>query len=490
MNFVSGAWMPAFPVTLTFVILLTSVLVWKLPRKLARIKFTGMFLALYGALMLGGSFAQASMMSGTGDALHELAIIVLGLLVIRLGGLTIFEVLLRPLGLNTPRIVEDLVTLAITICWGLVRLRYDGVNLSGIVTTSAVITGIIAFSMQETLGNILGGVALQLDNSIKIGDWIIVDNIGGRVIEVHWRHTAVRSRTGEVVIFPNSFLMKGKFTVVGGNRVPQCQRSVRFSMGMDVFPTQVIAVVERSLRMAIIPNVSRNPAPTVSLEYQNGRPQYIARYWLTNPAQDEITEAKINLHIMAALQREGIAQIKTAMDDSSRTDEVIRDRAAFLHSVELFSHLDDGELLELATALTYAVFISGDVMTCQGEIADWLYVIIKGEADVWFEANEEGSDRRHLATLQAGRVFGEMGLMTGEPRRATVTARTDAECYRIDKRNFRGIIQSRPEMAEKFAAILSERNKSLVAMQNEVDSTSTKVQQDRILDNIRRFFAL
>ena len=112
------------------------------------------------------------------------------------------------------------------IAWGMVRMSEAGVNLSGLVTTSAVITGIVAFSMQDTLGNILGGLALQLDKSISIGDWIEADTIRGQVIEVHWRHTAVRTRNGEIIVVPNSILMKGKVTIVGGEDVPQWRRWV------------------------------------------------------------------------------------------------------------------------------------------------------------------------------------------------------------------------------------------------------------------------
>jgi small-conductance mechanosensitive channel len=47
-----------------------------------------------------------------------------------------------------------------------------------------VITAVLAFSMQDTLGNILSGVALQLDNSLRTGDWIRIDDITGRVAQI------------------------------------------------------------------------------------------------------------------------------------------------------------------------------------------------------------------------------------------------------------------------------------------------------------------
>jgi small-conductance mechanosensitive channel len=76
-----------------------------------------------------------------------------------------------------------------------------------------VITAVLAFAMQDTLGNILAGVALQLDNSLRTGDWIRIDDITGRVAQMRWRQTTIRTRNGDVVVVPNSQLMRGKFTV-------------------------------------------------------------------------------------------------------------------------------------------------------------------------------------------------------------------------------------------------------------------------------------
>ena len=57
-------------------------------------------------------------------------------------------------------------------------------ELSSLVTTSAVITAVLAFSMQETLGNVLGGMVLQLEHSIRVGDWVRIEQVSGRVVEI------------------------------------------------------------------------------------------------------------------------------------------------------------------------------------------------------------------------------------------------------------------------------------------------------------------
>ena len=62
-----------------------------------------------------------------------------------------------------------------------------GVEPGSLVTTSAILTATAAFAMQETLGNVLGGIVLQLDHSLNVGDWAKVDDVSGKVVEIRWR---------------------------------------------------------------------------------------------------------------------------------------------------------------------------------------------------------------------------------------------------------------------------------------------------------------
>src|SRR5699024_11643081 len=86
-------------------------------------------------------------------------------------------------------------------------------------TSTAVVTAVLAFAMQDTLGNILSGLALQLDKSICIGDWLEFENLSGEVIQVQWRHTAIMTRFGEKILIPNSDLMKHRVKIIGGHTV-------------------------------------------------------------------------------------------------------------------------------------------------------------------------------------------------------------------------------------------------------------------------------
>lgn len=114
----------------------------------------------------------------------------------------------------------------------LTLLGRHGVDLSEIIATSAVVTAVIGFSLQDTLGNIMGGMALQLEQSIGVGDWVRVGEVEGIVREIRWRQTSIETRSWETVVVPNSALMKSQVTVLGRRQgQPRLHRiSVEFNV--------------------------------------------------------------------------------------------------------------------------------------------------------------------------------------------------------------------------------------------------------------------
>ncbi len=459
-------------------------------------------------LCLAGQLAAAVLVGrglGAGAAAaHELLLVGAGMALIRLAGLFTFRVLLPAAALRPPRIVEDIVVILAYVVFALVRMRLAGVDLSGIVATSAVITAVIAFSMQETLGNILGGLALQLDSSIELGDWVKIDDVVGRVIDIRWRYTAIETRNGETIVVPNSLLMKGKFTVIWSpeQAVQPWRRWIWFNVDYAVPPARVIEAVEQAITGADIPNVARAPqANCVLMEFGPSYGRYALRYWMVDPRPDDATDSAVRCHVLTALQRAGIRiaepeySVHMIKENEAHREAVhareLARRLQALRSVGIFAAFSEEELKALAERLVYAPFARGDVVTRQGMVAHWLYILVAGEAEVWLE--QEG-ERRLLATLPAGSVFGEMGMLTGEPRRATVTAKSDIECYRLDKAGFEDILRSRPAIAEEMAAILTERNMQLTsareALGAEAHARERQRQHASLLGRMRAFFRL
>jgi small-conductance mechanosensitive channel len=431
--------------------------------------------------------------------------------VINLTGLAVFDLALPALKVDTATIVADLIIGGGYILGTIGVLRSNGMEPSSVVATSAVVSGILALSLQATLGNILGGVALQLDHSLHAGDWIqLPDGTQGKVRAVRWRHTVVETRNWDTLLVPNSSLLAQNIVILGKREGCPVQHRmwVYFNVDFRYSPSHVIAVVQEALRGAPMERVAMDPPPNVICYdfAKDGRDSfgyYAVRYWLTDLAIDDPTSSAIREHVYAALRRANIPLARPtqtvlfAPDDShdleGRAARHRVARAKILTQVELFNPLTDAERTHLADHLVYAPFAKGETITHQGAVAHWLYILVGGRAEIRSKTDDDAKSRL-VATLQAPAVFGEMGLFTGAPRTADVVAATDVECYRLDKPGFEQIIHDRPEIAAELAKTMGKRRIELGAAMDGVPVESRRGEElgesERILGRIRDFFGL
>jgi small-conductance mechanosensitive channel len=460
-------------------------------------------------LYLIGVFGQAaalpleSLAPGAASGVYTIFRIVAAIALIRLAGFTFFRLLLPLIGRAMPRIVEDVVILVLYVIYGFAQLRGAGVDLSSLVTTSAILTAVIAFAMQDTLGNLLGGLSIQLDNTVQVGDWVRIDELAGQVRDIRWRSTLIETRNWETIVIPNSAIMKGRLAILGRREGQplQWRRSLRFMVDPAVPPARVIAIVNEEMRDLPIANVAQSPAPTTVLHaFAHGNLEYELRYHLTDLLEDEMTDSMVRVHLFASLQRAGIRiaeeqrTVHAVSRDEAHADLVrkreLGRRLEMLRQVDLFTVLAEDEMNELAERLQYAPFARGDVITKQGNIAHWLYVIMFGEVEVRYEPPNAAPQT--VSTLRAGQFFGEMALLTGDARSATVVAKTDVECYRLDGKSFQGLLLGRPEIAEGIARVIASRRPELEKIREVYTTQPMQVptEQADLLTRIRRFFGL
>ena len=432
---------------------------------------------------------------------NRAALLLGGMAFVNLAAVLIFAVMLRPARLEPPPIAQDVL---LALAYIAVAILVSGVNVGAIVTTSAVLTAIIGFSLQDTLGNIMGGMALQMERTIRVGDWIRVDDMEGKVKQIRWRQTSIETKNWDTIVIPNSVLMKTKVTIVGRREGAPLQHRqwVYFRIDLSHSPTKVIHAIESALHADTIRNLAAEPrAHCLLTDFKEGDAVYAIRYWLTDISQDSATDSLVRTRIYGALRRAGITlsiptQSVLLTEENEfgrerRQSEELQRRLEALRKQEFFQALTDEERTELAPRLTTAHFMRGEAITRQDAEAHWLYTIAEGDADV--EVTVDGKTQR-VATLRAGDIFGEMGLMTGELRTATVNALTDVTCYRLGKEAFEDILRSRPQIAEQISVILASRRIELEAVREqlgqEVRGDRMRNMQSLLLRRIREFFAI
>jgi small-conductance mechanosensitive channel len=429
-------------------------------------------------------------------------------------GLTaVFRALLPRIGFMLPRILLDLLTglgvLVVFIAVG----RRAGFSVAGLITTSAVLTAVIGFSLQDTLGNVMGGLSLQLDKSIAVGDWVTLGpgQANGRVIEIRWRYTAIETRNGDTAIIPNGALVKSQITILGGRARGgplMTRRQIEFFVDFRWSPIEVIDAVESALRKDPVPRMNPDPPPhALFMGVRDSYAQYVVRYWLNDLAVDDPTDSAVRTRVWFALRRAGISMSIPASSiflthdnperEARKVEREVDQRMRALQKVDLFSGLAPKLQRALADQLDFTPFATGEKVTREGEKDDGLYMIVEGEAIVQIGGGSNDSSGligpRDVARLGPGQFFGEMSLMTGEARTATVIAASELLCYRMNKASFEQILKDTPAIADQIAEVLVMRRTALSAARDERDEVRKKrhetAKQD-LLGRIRGFFGL
>ncbi|MDB4967765.1 MAG: Potassium efflux system KefA protein [Myxococcales bacterium] len=461
-----------------------------------RVRLTIFFIFTYLVML----FIKAGLLAGGMDSAyataHLAALVALSWGITGTAGLMTFDLIGHRF--RIPKILRDLsVTIASAVAMVMLLSR-SGVNLLSIITTSAVLTAVIGLALQDTLGNLLSGVALQLESSIGIGDWIrLEDRQIGRVQEIRWRSTVLRTKNDDIVIIPNGLFAKGVITIFGKEGLEN-RRWVYFNVHLRHAPNQVQQVVLASL--AGTPNLStRTPPDCLLWRYHDSWAEYAVRYRLTDYGPDDPTDSEVRKRIWYALHRENIeipypgynvfmTELNAARTQTKQERERMR-RIELLGRVGILAPLDDHARLAVSDGLQHCVYGAGEVIIKAGDAGDSLFVIRSGSVGV--RISGDGLEKE-VATLGEGEFFGEMSLLTGEPRRATVVAKSDAECYVIKRASFQRILQENARLADEIGKLLSEREMKNKIEREGLSAEAARANTDHqaLLTRIRSFFGL
>jgi len=461
-----------------------------------RVRLAIFFVLTYLVLLfVKAGLLNVGMEAAYGTA-HLAALVALAWGITATSGFVLFD--LGGRRLHIPKILRDLsVTIASAVAMVMLLSR-AGVNFLSIITTSAVLTAVIGLALQDTLGNLLSGVAMQLESSIGIGDWIRLDERPiGRVLEIRWRSTVIRTKNDDIVIIPNGLFAKGVITVFNKEGLEN-RRWVYFNVHLRHAPNQVQKIVREAL--VGTPNVSmRTPPDCITWRYHESWLEYAVRYRLVDYLPDDSTDSEVRKRIWYALHRENIEMpypgynvFMTEMSAARAATKVDRERGRrieLLQTVGILAPLDDSARLAVADGLHHTVFGTGEVIMREGQPGDSLYVLRSGNVSV--RLGVDGLEKE-VATLGEGDFFGEMSLLTGEPRRATVVAKSDVECYVIDRALFQQILRNNAKLADEIGKLLSERE-----MKNKIEREGLSAEAARkstdhqaLLHRIRSFFGL
>jgi small-conductance mechanosensitive channel/CRP-like cAMP-binding protein len=355
-----------------------------------------------------------------------------------------------------PTIVQD------AILVGLFFVVSTVVFQEKLLTTSAVGAVVVGFALQDTLGNAFAGLVIQVEKPFYIGHWVAIGGHEGRVAEITWRATKLRTKSGNFIIVPNSVVSK---EAIVNYSEPAAPTMLVVEVGASYFssPGEVKAAVQEALSNAA--HVLQEPAPDVLVqEFADSAINYRVRFWVQDYATDEAARDEVRSAIYYAFRRRGIEIPWPIQVQYERQEESVdpaasaRRRADLLAGVDLFTGLAAPDHARLAAAAQDRLYGDRERIVREGEPGRSLFVIAAGRVAI-----VSGREERDVATLETGSYFGEMSLLTGEPRSATVAARGDCRVLELDADTFRVVAESNPMVLEQVGLAAVTRRHSLAA---------------------------
>ena len=459
----------------------------------AGIFFTGAYLVITTAF---GVLHRPMPTPPQHDWLRVLAVLLLCVAIVIAGSLLVFDVALRRR--HIPRILQDLVQgIAYFIVAAIVLTRSD-VDVTRVFTASVLTTAVLGLALQDTLGNVMAGLALQLERDFEVGDWINVGDraspLVGRIREVRWRATTITTKNGDLMLIPNSAITRAMIT--NFSRPTSAHRQwVNVRVHFRHPPARVREVIVDAVRALSF--VRAEPAPDcILLEFTEDACTYACRYCIDEVQRDDMLDSDVRSAIWYALHRAGMEipfpsrniNVTEMNEDrvQRKLDEEYAQRVDALARVDVFRALDAEKIDKLARRLRHVVFGPGEVILRQGDPGDSLYVVRGGTVVV--QIGVLGASKE-IARLGDGQFFGEMSLMTGESRTATVVAKTDVECYVVEKEAFGEIVQEKPELAGIISDILSRRQVDL-GIKRTLTPVPSAAQSNQLRSKIAAFFGI
>ena len=382
-----------------------------------------------------------------------------------------------------PSILQDAIVI------GVLTLIATFVFQDRLLTTSAVGAVVVGFALQDTLGNAFAGLGIQSEKPFRVGHWIRVGDFEGRVSEVTWRATKMRTKAGNFVVVPNNIIAREAITNYSEPAVPT---RIELDVGASYLSTP--ADVKAGILEAVsqVRRVLKSPSPDALLHSFDGSAiTYRARFWIDDYEFDDEAKDEVRTAIFYAFARKGI-EIPWPIEVGYSRDWPEPDAAAkqaererVLASVDLFSRLTEEQRREIASASAIRMYGSGETIVRQGDPGQSMFIVSSGAAVVVLEP-----DRREVAVIGPGGYFGEMSVLTGDPRSASVVARGDTSVLELGAEVFRTIGAADPQAVEQVGVMALTRRAELQQVRDAARQAAVAEAPATLLGRMKKFLRL
>ena len=374
------------------------------------------------------------------------------------------------------------------------------VPLTGAIATSSVIGLVAGFALKSLISDTFSGIALNLDQGFTINDFIMLvgrpgtTRISGRVTQINWRSTYLLTPENSTLVIPNTVVSES-IVMNFSKPEPASEFELLVTLDFEVPSERAVRVLNAAVHAAARENEAIWDCKARISELNTTGVTYKIKYML-DPSRLGPGKAKhfILGHVERQLKLTGLALAHPKVDNWTReTPEMnhnlgdMLNRLWLLRKIQLFKQFSEGELTGLAERMALRHFAPGARIIDAGVAGQSMFLLGEGLTSVLVKGDDGEVD---VATLRPGDFFGEMSLLTGEPRSATIMALTDTVAFEIDKEDLLPLLDANPDAAEILAIAVADRRLASAAgsarrSENVAERASLSA---KILKKMLRFF--
>jgi hypothetical protein len=330
-------------------------------------------------------------------------------------------------------------------------LKINGVSVNSIFTTSAVLTAVIGLALQNTLSDIVAGLILSTEDTIKINDWINYNDKIGKVVQFSWRYTKIITLENENFIIPNKDLAGNTIKVLSSDTFKH-YTVIPFGVTYDNIPNEVIKVVNEATE-----NIgSVIDREVYFVKYGDFAIEFEIRLRIIDAMEYYKIRSDVLTIVFYALSRANMEIPIPRYDLFRREYKTISEEDRYSEVKSFFSKIDflqilkEEELDKLIKSAKNKIYADSEYILKQDDANDKFFYIKTGVVDIVVNANK-------VAELKTGSFFGEISLMTGEKTTATVQANGDVEVYVLESNDLIEILQNNKMLVDQISEVITDR---------------------------------
>ncbi len=310
----------------------------------------------------------------------------------------------------------------------------------------------------------------------------------GQVQEITWRATKLRTKDGEFLVVPNSIVSKEP---VLNYSEPTISNSVNVDVGASYVtpPNEVKSAIVEAIGNAPSGHARRLSRKCWCKSFGDSAINYTAYFWMNDYGTAREARDQVRTNIWYEFRRRNIeipypiqVQYERTERRAANGSAGARCRRDRLAAVDLFAPLGEEARHALARSGDEQLFAAGETIVRQGAGGESMFVVLSGRVRVTIEPSGQ-----EVAVIPAGGFFGEMSMLTGEARTATVKAADDAVVLEISAADFRALADANPALLDQVSTIVGTRRTGLEEARAHAAAIAPPEAKQNFLARMRRF---